>query len=194
MNEMRGTQSTIRGLVDELEANRAMFEALCLACRGDLLAWSVPSGHWTVHDHIAHIASYDELAIGLLLDGGRVAETVLASRDSESWNEAHVTRREGRSLEMLLDEMTELRERSVSLLEQEADDELGVEVYFSGDARRAAGMISLRLWLENWSRHDMVHARWILSAFPELATNVDYQSWLAGDPVLDALERVEGRE
>ena len=191
MNELHGAQSTVRGLVDELEANRAMFEALCLACRGERLERPVPAGRWTVHEHLAHIASYDELAAGLLLGGGREAETALSSPDSETWNEAQVAPRAGRSLDMLLDEMTGLRERSAGLLEQQTDERLGVEIYFSGDIRRAAGMISLRLWLESWSRHDMVHARWILAALPELGTNADYQSWLADDPVLDALEREE---
>ncbi len=190
---MRGAQSTVSGLVDELEANRAMFEALCRACRGERLERAVPAGHWTVQNHLAHVASYDELAVGLLRGDGREAETALASPNSETWNEAQVARRAGRGLTMLLDEMAGLRERSVGLLEQQADKSLSAEIYFSGDARRAAGMISLRLWLESWSRHDMVHARWILSALPELALNSDYQSWLADDPVLEALEREEGR-
>jgi hypothetical protein len=190
---MRGAQSTVSGLVDELEANRAMFEALCRACRGERLERAVPAGHWTVQNHLAHVASYDELAVGLLRGDGRDAETALASPNSETWNEAQVARRAGRGLTMLLDEMAGLRERSVGLLEQQADKSLSAEIYFSGDARRAAGMISLRLWLESWSRHDMVHARWILSALPELALNSDYQSWLADDPVLEALEREEGR-
>lgn len=190
---MRGAQSTVSSLVDDLEANRAMFEALCRACRGERLERAVPAGHWTVQNHLAHVASYDELAVGLLRGDGRDAETALASPDSETWNEAQVARRAGRGLTMLLDEMAGLRERSVGLLEQQADKSLSAEIYFSGDARRAAGMISLRLWLESWSRHDMVHARWILSALPELALNSDYQSWLADDPVLEALEREEGR-
>jgi uncharacterized damage-inducible protein DinB len=193
MSEMRGAQSTVNVVIDELEANRAMFEALCQACQGERLERAVPAGHWTVQDHLAHVASFDELAVGLLRGDGRMAETALASPDSETWNEAQVARRAGRSLAMLLDEMAAWRERSVGLLAQQTDNSLSAEIYFSGDARRAAGMISVRLWLESWSRHDMVHARWILSALPELAVNSDYQSWLADDPVLDAMEREEGR-
>ena len=80
---MRGAQSTVNVVIDELEANRAMFEALCQACQGERLERAVPSGHWTVQDHLAHVASFDELAVGLLRGDGRMAETALASPDSD---------------------------------------------------------------------------------------------------------------
>ncbi len=35
----------------------------------------------------------------------------------------------------------------------------------------------------------MIHAREMLTALPELAASADFQSWLAEDPLLDALER-----
>ena len=145
-----------------------------------------------MQDLLAHIASYDELAVGLLRGDGREVENALGMPDSATWNEAQVARRAGRTAEMLRDEMAILRGRSVGLLAQQTDATLNAEIYFTGDCRRAAGMIPLRLWLERWSRHDMVHGRWILSALPELAANADFQSWLADDPVLDALEREEG--
>ena len=189
---MSDAESTVKRLGDELEANRAMFAALCVTCRGERLAREAPpGGHWTVQDLLAHIASYDELAVGLLRGDGREVENALGMPDSATWNEAQVARRAGRTAEMLRDEMAILRGRSVGLLAQQTDPTLNAEI-FTGDCRRAAGMIPLRLWLERWSRHDMVHGRWILSALPELAANADFQSWLADDPVLDALEREEG--
>ena len=189
---MSDAEITIRRLGDELEANRAMFDALCMTCRGERLAREVPGGHWTVQDHLAHVASYDELAVGLLRGDGREAENALGMPDSETWNEAQVARRAGRTVDMLRDEMAALRERSVGLLPQQTEETLNAGIYFTGDSRRAAGTVPLRLWLERWSRHDMLHGRWILSALPELASNADFQSWLADDPVLDALEREEG--
>ena len=192
MSDGQDAESAVGRLVDELEANRAMFEALCSGCRGERLERAVPGGRWTVQDHLAHVASYDELAVGLLRGEGREVETALGMPDSETWNEAQVARRAGRTLEMLLDEMGALRERSVGLLTEQTAKTLQSEVYFSGDSRRSAGMIPLRLWLERWSRHDMIHARWILAALPEFASNADFQSWLADDPVLEAMEREEG--
>ncbi len=185
-------KQVISGLVDELEANRAMFEALCIACRENHLERIVPDGHWTVAEHIAHVASYDGLAIQHL----RAPEAAEASDptgpDADAWNEAQVARRAGRTPEMLLDEMEALRERSLPLVHSLTTTGLGREIFFPGDSRRTPATIPLRLWLDRWSKHDMIHARAILSALPEIGASPDFQSWLADDPLLEALEREEG--
>ena len=37
----------------------------------------------------------------------------------------------------------------------------------------------------------MIHAREMLEAIPEIGANSDFQSWLADDPLLEALQRGE---
>lgn len=174
-------------LIDELDANRAMFEALCVALTPDRLVRPVPQQRWTVADHLAHIASYDQLAIAYL-SGIGPSPADSAHTDGDAWNDAEVARRAGRPTEVHLGEMESLRFRSLALLRELRPARLDDTVFFPGDARRAAGHIPLRLWLDAWSRHDMIHAQAILRALPEL-DGADFQSWLQDDPVLDALQR-----
>ena len=65
----------IEDLVDELEANRAMFTALCLACGPDDVVRVGADDRWAVRDHVAHVASYDQLAIGHLAASASTAIT-----------------------------------------------------------------------------------------------------------------------
>ena len=176
-------------LSEELEANRAMFVALCRALTGEL-ARPVPGGHWSVGDHIAHIAAYDRLAIHHLASRV-VGMDPRPQMDSDGWNESEVRQRAGRTLPALLSEMGESRAGAMALLTAVSEPDLQRHVWFPGDARRAAGDVPLRLWLERWSKHDMIHARDLLRALPALGTNRDFQSWLSGDPLLEALARAE---
>ncbi len=190
-------EPAIADLIDELEANRAMFTALCLACGpGDVMR-AGPGDHWSVRDHVAHVASYDQLVIGHLASGERPS---LASSDpslgvlmdGDAWNAAEIERRESRDTTSLLDEMEQLRARSLEMLAASSASDVKREVYFPGDARRAPGPVPLRLWLRYWSKHDMLHAQAIVRAIPQLAANADFQAWLADDPLLEALNRETG--
>ncbi len=182
--------AVIANLLDELDANRAMFDALCVLCRGAKLDQPTADGGWTVGDHIAHIASYDQVVIGYLQPADDAPPP--GALGSDAWNEEQVALRAGHPPETLRREMAGLRERSVDLLAALDDSALRREIHHSGDARREPGLIPLRLWLQRWSKHDMIHARAMLSALPDLATHPDFQSWLADDPVLEALQRREG--
>ncbi len=189
----------IADLIDELEANRAMFTALCLACGPQDVMRLIPGGRWLVRDHVAHIASYDQLAIGHLTLGemSTLAESdspLGVPQDGDAWNATEVEQRKRRDITLLLNEMTQLRSRSLELLATVSTGDAQREVYFPGDARRSAGMVPLRLWLRYWSKHDMLHGQAIARAVPQLATNADFQSWLADDPLLNALNREADRE
>jgi hypothetical protein len=181
-------------LIDELEANRAMFTALCLACEPADVMRPVPGGLWRVREHVAHVASYDQLVMGHLASGTMAGGAKLDSsfgvpQNGDTWNEAEVKRRESRDITSLLDEMTRLRSRSLEMLTSSSISDAQREVYFPGDARRGAGMVPLRLWLRYWSKHDMLHGQAVVRAVPQLASNADFRSWLADDPLLDALNR-----
>lgn len=187
--------AAIETLIDELEANRAMFAALCRACSAAQLQRMTAAGRWTVLDQVAHVASYDRLAIrhltklaGVQAPSGESME----DGDADDWNEGEVRRRQGRSSAALLAEMDELRGESLALLGAMREDDLDEEVFFPGDSRRSAVTVPLRLWLQRWSKHDMVHATAMLEAVAELAAHSDFQSWLRDDPVLNALGREEG--
>jgi uncharacterized damage-inducible protein DinB len=182
--------AVIANLLDELDANRAMFDALCVLCRGAKLDQPTADGGWTVGDHIAHIASYDQVLIAYLQPADDAPQP--GALGSDAWNEEQVARRAGHPPETLRREMAGLREHSLDLLAALDDSALRREIHHSGDARREPGLIPLRLWLQRWSKHDMIHARVMLSALPDLATHPDFQSWLADDPVLEALQRQEG--
>jgi hypothetical protein len=187
----------IEELVDELEANRAMFTALCLSCGPDDVSRVGADDRWAIRDHVAHVASYDQLAIGHLAASASTAMTNPDRSpgepvDSDAWNAAEIERREGRDITSMLDEMGRLRTRSLELLAANVGGEIDREIYFPGDARRASGMVPLRLWLRYWSKHDMLHAQAIVRAVPQLTANADFQSWLADDPLLDALNRETG--
>ncbi|MEE9278337.1 MAG: DinB family protein [Dehalococcoidia bacterium] len=185
--------SSVTPLIDELDANRAMFTALCRACTLEQLSRVPPTGRWSVADHVAHVASYDQLAILHLAGAAGAAPPDFPNPglNGDAWNDAEVQRRSGRTVAALQAEMDALRAAGLALLTALRAEELESDVYFAGDARRSAGMVPLRLWLRQWSKHDMLHARVLLRAIPELALHPDFAAWLADDPLLDALERGE---
>ena len=89
----------------------------------------------------------------------------------------------------MLTEMGRLRARSLELLAASDGGDIDREVYFPGGARRTSGMVPLRLWLRSWSKHDMLHGQAIVRTVPQLTANADFRSWLADDPILEALNR-----
>lgn len=183
-------------LLEELEANRAMFGALCRACSEEWLARPLPGGRWTVGDHIAHIGSYDQLAVHHLSPPAARDSLMegAAALATDAWNEIEVQRRAGMGRATLLAEMAERRAESLRLLGGLAAADLQRDVYFPGDAQRTAGTVPLRLWLQRWSKHDMLHALAMLRAIPELEAHPDFQAWLADDPLLEAVERQQQRQ
>ncbi len=186
--------AAIEGLIDELQANRAMFGALCRACNAEQMQRMTAAGRWTVLDQVAHVASYDRLAIRHLAERTGIDATSVGAAevdDADRWNDDEVRRRRGRPSAALLAEMGDLREESLALLSAMRDDDLDSDVFFPGDSRRSAVTVPLRLWLQRWSKHDMVHALAMLETVGELAAHSDFQSWLSDDPVLNALGREE---
>lgn len=184
--------TTIVGTIEELEANRAMFTALVRCCPTHPLDRPVPESAWRVRDYLAHLAAADQIA-AVYLRAARSGESGAAAtqgRNLDQWNETEVRQRAGRSIPVLLAEMESRREQSVALLAELADADLDHEIYFPGDARRSPGPILLRLWLQAWSKHDLLHARDLLRALPSLAANADFQAWLAEDPLVDAIDRL----
>lgn len=182
-------------IVEELEANRAMFEALVRACRPPSLERRVPNGDWTVAEVVAHVAAADLLTIrqlttllGVEPAAGRREPPVEPGHDLDAWNLTQVQRRAGRTAEALLAEMEGHREEALRLLRLLPEGAGAREVPYPGDRQRAGGQVPLRLWLQAWSKHDMVHARDILRALPELGRSSDFQSWLADEPLLEAAD------
>ncbi len=185
----------IKNLVDELDANRAMFTALCLACDPQYMLRTNSSDNWKVQDHLSHIASYDQITISHFSqrdDSYPDAQRLKFNTDNDhdSWNEIEIRTRKNQGIKMRLEEMKLFRKRSLELLTSATEKTLTNEVYFPGDFRRKAGMVPLKLWLRYWSKHDMLHAQAILQSVPEFRVNSDFQSWLEGDPFLEAVNRI----
>ena len=184
--------AAITVVIEELEANRAMFTALVRCCPADQIDRPVPESAWRVRDYLAHLAAADQIAAAYL-GAARAGETSDGATEGQSldqWNGAEARRRDGRSVPVLLAEMKSRREQSVALLAELDDADLNHEIYFSGDARRSPGPIPLRLWLRAWSKHDLLHARDLLRALPSLGAHADFQAWLADDPVLETIDRL----
>lgn len=179
--------AAVARLIEELEANRAMFVALCLAAEARF-GERMEADRWSIGDHVAHIASYDQLALHYLAPSVAPSPAE-GDQDADDWNAQQVRMRVGRSRMSLVAEMAERRADCLTLLERLPAAQLRRGVWFPGEARRAAGAVPLRLWLERWSKHDMVHARAVLRASPTLGAAADFENWLRDDPVLEALDR-----
>ena len=192
--------ASIGELIEDLQANRAMFVALCVASGTERMSMRAADDRWSVREHIAHVAAHDHLTIAYLTAALRSEGTALQPdqpvggtdlADNDSLNETEVQKRAGRSRSALLTEMMEARMHTLALLRGVQTDDLDRQIYFSGDARRSPGLIPLRLWLQQFSKHDMLHAHAILRAIPALADHPDFRAWLADDPVLEAIVREE---
>ena len=188
-------EPAIATIVEELEANRAMFDALVRACRPALLERRAPPSAWAVGEVVAHVAAADLLTIrqlatvlGAESEAGRREPPVEPGLNLDEWNLAQVGRRAGRTVEALLAEMEAHREEALALLRLLPEGALAREVPYPSDRRRSGGRVPFRLWLRTWSKHDMVHARDILRAVPELGRSPDFQSWLADEPLLEATD------
>lgn len=184
--------AAITAATEELEANRAMFTALVRCCPADQIDRPVPESAWRVRDYLAHLAAADQIAAAYLraARAGENGAATTQGRNLDQWNGAEVRQRASRSVPVLLAEMESRREQSVALLMDLDDADLDHEIYFPGDARRSPGPIPLRLWLQEWSKHDLLHARDLLRALPSLAAHADFQAWLADDPLLNAIDRL----
>ena len=183
--------AAITATIEELEANRAMLTALIRCCPAEQIDRPVPESAWRVRDYLAHLAVADQIATAYLraARAGEDGAAATQGRNLDQWNGAEVRQRAGRSVPVLLAEMESRREQSVALLAAFDDADLDHAIYFPGDARRSPGPIPLRLWLQAWSKHDMLHARDLLRALPSLAAHADFQAWLADEPFLDAINR-----
>ena len=100
-----------------------------------------------------------------------------------------VSERIGRPLTALLAEMGTRRELSTLLLRELPAADFSREVVVPGDARRSEVRIPLLLWMRQWSKHDMLHARAMLRILRDLAEHLDLRAWLNDDPLVDAMER-----
>jgi hypothetical protein len=181
------SNAAITRLLEELEANRAMFAALCLAVETRFKDRAERDA-WCIGDHVAHLASYDQVALHQLAPGVAPPPSD-DDQDADAWNAQQVRMRVGRSRLSLVGEMTQRRSDCLTLLSRLPEKELRRAVWFPGEARRSAGSVPLRLWLERWSKHDMVHGRAILRATTTLGPQSDFENWLRDDPVLEALDR-----
>ncbi len=182
----------IAEIIEEVDANRAMFVALVRACTPHDLAQPLARSARRVLDVLAEAAAADQVALHYLTAPDDPAVPRLPGAPpfhADHWASAQIRWRSGRDVPTLLREMTQRREECLALLEALRPGDLDREVSFPGDTRRSPARVPLRLWLRTWSKQDMLRAQEILHAVPDLAANADFRAWLADDPYVEAAAR-----
>lgn len=174
-------------VTDELARHRVQFEHLCRSLDDDELATNIPGSPWSVKDYIAHLCTIDGLIaagfspmVGLSAPAPDVAPP--APFDIDEWNEAIVRKREGVSIDALLEEAAGHREAMLRAIEAMTDANLDQVIPYGGD-RKSLGlqpsMVRFGGLLWGIAIHDPTHTRDILRALPHRAKEAWISEWLS---------------
>jgi hypothetical protein len=177
---------TVGQVIAAIEENRRRFEAFCYSLSEEQLDRPVPDSAWIVRDFPAHLATLDPMMEGLFRATARgerfQPETHVFERDGgfdvDAFNEEAVMARRSWPLEKVFAEGSEQRARLIEAMRELTDEQIEQMMYFSGDAKRSAGQIPLKLFLAGWAQHDPIHVADMLKALPELADDDDIKSWV----------------
>ncbi|MBI2767161.1 MAG: DinB family protein [Chloroflexi bacterium] len=177
----------------ELARHRAPFEHLCRSLGPGDLAATIPGSHWTVKDYIAHLATIDGLIAAsfapMVGQSAPFPDTPFPDPfDIDDWNEAAVRARERRTIEELLAEAADHRDRMATAIAAMTDEDLDRLIPYGGDRKtlnlpKSTVRFGGLLWAI--AIHDPTHTRDILRALPHLAEQSWLSEWLA--TVTDAL-------
>ena len=155
----------LQPVLAETNANRALFESFCRSLTPGELARDVPEATWAVKDYITHLATIDiwvgdwfnHLAAGnvwspLAEDGGPF--------NIDDWNEIEVVARRGNTVDELLAEAANHREKLLATWERFSPEVLDAKFKFRGPE------ITFLHYLELWATHDPAHTQDMLRALP----------------------------
>ena len=123
-------------------------------------------------DYIAHLATIDG-PVGEMFktvhEGGEpgIRGSDGERRDVDSWHEACVQERCGKTVDELIEEAARARVVLRGHLARLTPEDLARTIKFAGDARRPASEIPLLQYLKGWCKHDVMHAVDMLRAIPE---------------------------
>ncbi len=175
---------TIEDVIDAILENRTRFKEFCYSLTDEQVTRPVPGTTWIVRDFAAHLDTldtallrwFDGAATGASFDAG-VDETG-APFDVDAFNDAQVEARRDWPLQRIFAEADSNRERLIAAMRRLTDEQVERPMHFSGDSKRPAADLPLKLFLAGWAQHDPIHVADMLKALPELADDPEIKRWL----------------
>jgi Mycothiol maleylpyruvate isomerase N-terminal domain len=175
---------TIEDVIDAILENRTRFKEFCYSLTDEQVTRPVPGTTWIVRDFAAHLDTldtallrwFDGAATGDSFDAG-VDETG-APFDVDAFNDAQVEARRDWPLQRIFAEADSNRERLIAAMRRLTDEQVERPMHFSGDSKRPAADLPLKLFLAGWAQHDPIHVADMLKALPELADDPEIKRWL----------------
>jgi hypothetical protein len=167
----------VEPVVHETNENRVQFEAFCRLLSPEQLSAPVPASIWQVKDYISHLASID-IWVGEwfehLADGRRwrPAGEHGAPFSIDTWNQSRIDERHDTSVDGLLREAAEHRERLWTTVDRFSPEVLDQTFNFRGHD------ITFLRYLQLWAGHDPAHTTDMLRALPALASEPSLKTWL----------------
>ncbi len=178
------TSETVTKVIARIRDNREKFEAFCRSLSDEELSRPVPDSTWLVKDFISHLGTLDPTvartfeatAAGRAADVERNAD---GSRfDIDALNDGLVAERRDWPLDRILDEASRNRAALIESMERLSDENIAQLMHFTGDAKRSAATLPLRVFLRGWALHDPIHAVDMLKALPERAADPTLKAWI----------------
>jgi hypothetical protein len=182
---MSALNPRVEALLEEQSRHAAVFEPLVRSLTPAELSEPVPDTPWTVRDYVAHLCTIEALinvpfsAMSGITDVPPPDVPSPQPFDIDDWNHAIVRARVGRSIDELLVERSEHRERYVRALSAMGDTQLDMQIPFGGDRKvidLPLVMIRLEELLWGIAIHDPMHTDDILRALPERREELSH--WL----------------
>ena len=165
-------------VVAEADTNRETFAAFCRSLAADELARPVPEATWAVKEYIAHLATID-IWVGDWFAHLAEGKPFRPTADSggpfsiDAWNEREVVARRETTVDELLSEAAEERQKLWSTVSRFTQPVLDDVMDFHGNS------ITFLRYLQLWAGHDPAHTRDMLRALPERHSDAALTRWLA---------------
>jgi hypothetical protein len=176
---------TVQQVIQSIREQRERFERFCRSLSEAELMRPVPGSTWLVKDFVSHLGSLDPvMAISFQAAAAGRPDEVFHTEESEAfkdidaWNDARVAERRGWPLERVLEEAAHNRAELIKVLEGLTDEDLARLLHFTGDNKRSAATLPLRVFMLGWSLHDPIHTADMLKALPERAEDPEMKAWV----------------
>lgn len=155
----------LAAVVQEADANRAIYEQFCRSLSRDELETVIPGMTWRLKDYIAHLATIDIFVADWfehLADGRpwRPRADDGSAFNIDAWNEVRIQERFDASLDGLFDEAARLRARLWAAVGRFSAEVLGADFDFRGRT------ITQLRYLQLWTAHDPAHTVDMLRGLP----------------------------
>ncbi|MGE3075861.1 MAG: DinB family protein [Dehalococcoidia bacterium] len=185
------TIPAVQQVIDELDAHRERFEALCRSLSEEELARPVPKSTWIVRDFIAHLATID-VPVGEMFRAMHAAEDAgLRNADGgkfevDGWNDRQVEKRRTLTVDEVLAEAEQTRAELKKHMVVLTEEDLARTMKFGGDSKRPPSEFPFGAYLRGWCKHDPMHALDMSRALPERQAAL--APWF-DDPVIQGYQK-----